>query len=112
MTKVRLVLFLATGAFLFGSSPGAWALGNHPEWCDEQGSKNAAERTICATRSLWVLDDNLNVAYEEALQRGNQAQLQSSQRDWIRVSRNGCGADVACLTAVYNRRIHVLEGAR
>jgi hypothetical protein len=28
------------------------------------------------------------------------------------VTRNGCGGDVACLTAVYNRRIHVLEGTR
>ena len=47
---------------------------------------------------------------DDAAVGGQRGQLQSSQRDWIRVARNGCGADVACLTAVYNRRISVLEG--
>jgi uncharacterized protein len=97
---------------MLGSTPGAWALGNHPDWCDEQGSKNAAEAAICRTRSLWVLDDNLNVAYQEALAAvgGQRGQLQGGQREWVRVTRNGCGSDIACLTAVYNRRISVLDG--
>jgi uncharacterized protein len=114
VTKGRAILLLAAGAVLLGSSPAAWALGNHPDWCDEQGSKVAAERTICATKSLWMLDDNLNVAYEDALGRvgGRRGQVQSAQREWVRVTRNGCGGDVACLTAVYNRRIRVLEGTR
>jgi uncharacterized protein len=112
--KGRTVLLLLAGAVLLGSSPAAWAMGNHPDWCEDQGSKVPAERTICATKSLWVLDDNLNVAYEDALGRvgRRRGQVQSAQRDWIRVTRNGCGGDVACLTAVYNRRIHVLEGTR
>jgi uncharacterized protein len=104
-------MVLATGVLLFGSMERAQAQ-NHPEWCDQQSSKNAAERAVCANRSLWVLDDNLNVAYQEAQQRAraDRARIQSSQRDWIRVTRNGCGGDVACLRAVYNRRIEVLEG--
>ena len=114
VTTGRALLLLAAGAVLLGSSPAARAMGNHPDWCEDQGSKVAAERTICATKSLWMLDDNLNVAYEDALGRagGRRGQVQSAQREWIRVTRNGCGGDFACLTAVYNRRIRVLEGSR
>jgi uncharacterized protein len=108
MIRNGLVLALAAGAILV--SPGAWAQ-NHPEWCDEQPSLNVAERTICRHRELWVLDDNLNVAYQNAFRRvgGQRSELQHSQRDWVRVARNGCGPDVECLVAVYERRINVLE---
>jgi len=109
--RYGLALASVAGAMLFGSVGGAFALGNHPEWCDEQGSKNAAERTICATRSLWLLDDVLNNAYQEAEKKigGQRQQLVSSQVNWLKVTRNGCGANVGCLTNVYNSRISTLE---
>jgi uncharacterized protein len=107
----KLKLFLATGALLVGSIGAASALGNHPDWCDEQSSKNGAERTICATKSLWILDDELNNAYQtaEGSIGGQKSQLVSSQRNWLSVTRNGCGASVGCLTSAYRSRIRTLE---
>jgi uncharacterized protein len=99
------------GVALLGLTAGA-AAQNHPGWCDEQASLNAAERAVCRTRSLWVLDDVLNGAYQRALRAvgsGQAGELRRSQQDWVRVARNGCGPDVVCLTAVYERRIEVLE---
>jgi uncharacterized protein YecT (DUF1311 family) len=115
MLRNGLMLALTVGAIVSGSlgqaAGQAGGRGNHPEWCDEQGSKNAAERTICATRELWVLDDVLNVTYQETLAviGGQKSQLVSSQVNWLRNTRNGCGASVGCLTNAYNTRIETLE---
>jgi uncharacterized protein len=110
MIRFAAALVLALAALPLGPSVRAFAQ-NHPSWCDEQSSLNAAERAVCGTRSLWLLDDVLNNAYQSALRAvGNErAALQQSQRDWVRVARNGCGPDIQCLTAVYERRIEVLE---
>jgi uncharacterized protein len=111
MFKNAVALALTAGSLLLASVGGAAALGNHPDWCDEQGSKNAAERTICSTRELWVLDDNLNVAFAEAERHiGSQKhELVSSQANWLKETRNSCGANVGCLTRVYESRISTLH---
>jgi uncharacterized protein len=111
MNKKRLALVLASSALFFGSAVAAQAQ-NHPEWCDEQRSKNAAERTICGDRALWALDDVLNVSYQEARQAigtSFRVRLQNSQRDWIVNVRNACGGSIGCLTNAYGARTAVLE---
>ena len=110
MIRSAVVLALAVSALSLGPGVSAWAQ-NHPSWCDEQASLNAAERAVCGSRSLWLLDDVLNNAYQSASRAvgGQRAELVQSQRDWVRVARNGCGPDIQCLTAVYERRIEVLE---
>jgi uncharacterized protein len=84
---------------------------SRPHWCSSQGSMNAAERTICATRSLWSLDDQLNIIYQSALNSvGNErARLVRSQEDWVRVTRNECNDDDTCLRDVYDRRIAIVR---
>jgi uncharacterized protein len=110
MTKSKHILALAVTACLFGSAVGAQAQGL-PSWCNSQESTNLSERTICATRALWTLDDQLNILYESALGSvgAERPRLQQSQRDWVRVTRNGCNSDDTCLADVYGRRIDVLR---
>lgn len=70
-----------------------------------------AERTICSTKSLWGLDDQLNTIYQSALKSvgGERARLVKTQEDWVRVTRNGCNEDDTCLADVYERRIAILR---
>jgi uncharacterized protein len=110
MSKSKPILALAVTAGLFGSVVGAQAQGL-PSWCNTQESTNLSERTICATRALWIIDDQLNILYESALTSvgAERPRLQQSQRDWVRVTRNGCNSDDTCLADVYGRRIDVLR---
>jgi uncharacterized protein len=83
-----------------------------PDWCNEQNSKNDAEWTICSTRALWDLEDNLNNSYRVAMRElppSQQGILKSSQGDWLRETRNACGSDVACLRGAYRGRINTLQ---
>ena len=83
-----------------------------PDWCSEQSRKNDAEWTICSTRSLWDLEDNLNNSYRVAMRElppSQQSILKSSQGDWLRGTRNDCGSDVACLRQAYRSRIDTLQ---
>ena len=109
MTNPKLFLVLV-GTIFLGSAAAAQAQGR-PSWCSSQASFNLSERTICETRRLWDLDDQVNIIYEGALKSvgGERARLQRSQQDWVRVTRNGCNADDSCLEDVYMRRIDVLR---
>ena len=78
-----------------------------PEWCDSQDKQNRTERTICGSQELWELDNRLNGYYRQALHNGDTTQ--SAQRDWVRVTRNGCGGDEECLIDVYRRRINAIR---
>ena len=103
-------LAFATAALLMSCIVGTDAQAR-PSWRGEQASLNAAEDTICSTRSLWGLDDQLNNSYQSALDvvsARDRSRLQSSQRDWLR-ARNGCGASVGCLRTVYGDRIRSLD---
>jgi uncharacterized protein len=98
------------GLSLLASVGQAQAQGR-PHWCNSQGGLNMAERTICATRSLWDLDYQLNIIYQSALNSvgSERSRLVRSQEDWVRVTRNGCNEDDTCLTDVYERRIAILR---
>ena len=108
---IKSALSLTAAALLLNCISAADAVAR-PDWCGEQGSLNAAERTICNTRSLWALDEQLNTSYPSAMNVVGPQQrprLQSSQREWLK-ARNGCGGSTGCLTTVYNDRIQSLEG--
>jgi uncharacterized protein len=110
VTKASLIAVTAVSVSLLTFATQAQAQGR-PSWCASQRSPNAAERTICATRSLWDLDYQLNIIYQSALESvgAQRARLQRSQADWVRVTRNGCNDDDGCLKDVYERRIAIVR---
>ena len=114
MTTPKLSLVVAStilvaGTILLGAATAQAQ--SRPSWCRSQASFNLAEQTICETRRLWDLDEQVNLIYEGALKSvgGERARLVRSQQDWVRVTRNGCNADDSCLEDVYLRRIDVLR---
>ena len=62
MARSALVLACVVGA-LIAISDGKALAQSPPPWCNTSGRLNPAERTICYTRSLWNLDDTLNLSY-------------------------------------------------
>lgn len=84
------------------------SLATQPRWCSALARGNPAQRTICANNArLWELDNVLTRRVTALRQRGRlnvNAQLQ-----WIKWTRNGCGADISCLTDVYQKRIKTLS---
>jgi uncharacterized protein len=107
-----LVLAMLGEAVLVTSMLPAFAQETPPPWCGQGGRKNAAELTVCRTRSLWHVDDTLNLSYAFAMDRLSPAQkriLESSQADWLRETRNPCGSDVRCLHKAYQARMNTLD---
>src|SRR5262249_26834705 len=69
------------------------------------------ERTVCASAALSQLDRQLSTLYfalRDGLDAGQQAVLRDGQRNWIR-ERQICGANAACISALYQRRISQLQ---
>jgi uncharacterized protein len=111
MARIGLMIVSVAGAVL-AASIGAASAQSAPNWCDNRGSKNPAERTICATESLWHLDDQLNLSYSFAHERLSAAQkkiLEGSQASWLRATRDACGADVDCLATAMQSRADALD---
>ncbi len=109
--RIGFMLAGLAGAILATSITPASAQ-ERPDWCSEQSRKNDAEWTICSTRSLWDLEDQLNASYRVAMRElppSQHAILTSSQSDWLRETRNACGSDVACLRGAYRGRITTLQ---
>jgi uncharacterized protein len=72
-----------------------------------------AETAICATPSLWPLDQQLTAVYEEALGGAGPAQrqsLQTAEENWI-ARRNQCNNNISCLNAAYVTQINALKVA-
>src|SRR5262245_15879280 len=108
-TLIALGAALAAAA---GGSASAQGSGQPPNWCGNQVSKNAAERTICATQSLWYLDDTLNLSYAFAKSRLSAAQqrtLEASQVNWLHGTRDACGSNAGCLARVMQSRMDTLD---
>jgi uncharacterized protein len=109
--RTALVLAALSGAILAVATLPASAQ-VRPDWCGEQSRKNDAEWTICNTRALWDLEDNLNNSYRVAMRElppSQQGILKSSQSSWLTETRDVCGSDVACLRAAYRGRINTLQ---
>jgi uncharacterized protein len=71
-----------------------------------------AEAAVCADGKLAELDVRLSTAYSVlagSLDTGSRQRLAATQRRWI-TRRDGCGADVACLTAAYSERLAAISG--
>ena len=71
-----------------------------------------AEAAVCADGKLAELDLRLSAAYSVlagSLDDGSRQRLAVTQRRWI-TRRDGCGADVACLTAAYSERLAAIRG--
>jgi uncharacterized protein len=69
------------------------------------------ERAICAYRPLNDKDVRMSVLYDinrHTLAMGGRGALEDAQRQWLR-DRRGCGAQRACLTRAYDRRLSELE---
>lgn len=69
------------------------------------------EKAVCADRSLNDKDVRMSVLYEvnkRTLAMGGRGALIDAQQQWLR-DRRGCGANRACLTRAYDRRLGELE---
>jgi uncharacterized protein len=71
------------------------------------------ERVICANPELGDLDGEMSKHYFDLINGDVSADTKQwakvSQRDWLR-ERNRCGANIACLQNVYQRRVNELSG--
>jgi uncharacterized protein YecT (DUF1311 family) len=70
---------------------------------------NAAERTICKSQALQVLDAKMTEAYadlmlDQSVSGRTKMRLQQSQRDFLD-RRDRCGADRQCLEEVMQQRV-------
>jgi uncharacterized protein len=106
------LMLAAFGGAILAISTAPASAQQRPNWCNQQSSKNDAEWTVCQTRSLWGIEDELNVSYKTAMDTLPSSQrriLESSQADWLRETRNPCGSDVACLRDAYQGRVNTLD---
>lgn len=76
---------------------------------DCKAAASASERAICADAGLRQLDARLADAYAKALAASMvaSADLRQEQRNWLN-ERDGCAADIRCLTTQYEQRIAAL----
>ncbi|HEY4250483.1 MAG TPA: lysozyme inhibitor LprI family protein [Roseomonas sp.] len=73
-------------------------------------ASTAVERLICADPRLSQLDDDLALAYRQALARAGDGQsLRSEQREWLR--RRGACVDAACVAEAFTQRLALLRRA-
>jgi uncharacterized protein YecT (DUF1311 family) len=114
--RYSLALASIAGAFMLTAIGPASAA---PDWCTTQKTFNQAEKTVCATSSLWSLDGLLNDTYQGAEFRFTHdgstqllAALKSSEARWVTNVRNRCGNSVSCLTNAYNARIAAVMRTR
>lgn len=74
-------------------------------WCGS-ARLNLTEATICSDDTLADLDAAMEAVYGAL--RADPSDR--SQIAWLREDRDGCGADISCISASYLRRIIVLGG--
>lgn len=68
-------------------------------------ARTPMEKTICGDTELSRLDEDLNKAYRQALQRVDTSKgVHESQRQWLKNELGAC-QDAACMKQAYQRRI-------
>lgn len=80
--------------------------------CD--AAKTPDERAICATLSLNDRDVEMATRFEilkDVLPMGGRSKLREDQETWLS-ERRTCGADAACLKAIYDARLKVLRAVQ
>jgi uncharacterized protein len=81
------------------------ASGEKPTWCSEDHLK-PDELTICATESLWSLDNQLNDVFRKySATVPDPKALGDDEAKWVRETRRPCGADQQCIAGAYQHRI-------
>ena len=77
------------------------------------GTAQAPDETaVCAHLDLNDLDVEMATRFailKDVLPMGGRGKLRDDQEDWL-TERRACGADTACLRAVYATRLKVLRG--
>ncbi|AJZ89070.1 periplasmic protein [Klebsiella michiganensis] len=69
------------------------------------------EKAICANRALNDKDVEMATKYQflkGLFAMGGQGAMQDQQQAWLK-ERKTCGANVACLTTQYNKRLSALD---
>lgn len=80
----------------------------HAASFDCRKAQTHVEKLICGTPSLSKLDEDLDSAYRQALERDDtRTQTIASQKQWLKDERNACPTG-ECLEAAYSRRIREL----
>lgn len=77
--------------------------------CDKPGLA-ADETAICANRDINDMDVKMVTTLELVtglLPMGNRGMVQDAQVEWL-TKRQACGADLACLRAIYAERLNAL----
>jgi uncharacterized protein len=86
----------------------------HAAAIDCKTVKTPAERAICRSKPLAALDAQMSAAYDQLLGIVGQAvqrdQVIKDQVYWVSLTREACGAKIACLTSSYQKRINELNG--
>lgn len=69
-----------------------------------------SEKTICASKDLSAIDDELAGLYKQAIELVSyKEELKHQQREWIKKVRNACKGDGGCLQQEYEDRNNVLK---
>ncbi|MGH1419309.1 MAG: lysozyme inhibitor LprI family protein [Hyphomicrobiaceae bacterium] len=80
--------------------------------CMNSEYMNLAERRVCHSRTLSVLDERLDSWYRRALVRAKYFDdtmwVRAQQRRWMK-KRNACGWRYWCLRRAYKKRIRTLK---
>ena len=85
----------------------SWAAYSASFDCRKAGTK--PEKLICANAELSTLDEQLSIAYREALVKGvNKTSVKEWQKNWLFFTRDSC-ADAACLKTAYVSHIGELR---
>jgi uncharacterized protein len=74
-------------------------------------ARSAADRTICDSYVLGQSEARMATLYSVAtslVAMGQRGDIQDAQTAWLR-AREACGANKACLTGAYERRIAALQ---
>jgi uncharacterized protein len=75
-------------------------------------AKSNAEKMICSNARLMRADEELAMAWREAIRRGVDPQaLMQGQRAWLHDVRDACN-DVDCMLRAYRDRIADLDNQR
>ena len=87
-------------------TPPAQPAGPLRPWCTSS-RLNPTESTICANDYLASLDIELEQVYN----RVKTSTISRQQRDWLKNSRDACGAQDWCIETAYEKRIAALSGS-
>jgi len=85
-----------------------FAVSSHAISFDCAKASTLVEKAICSDTELARLDDQLELAYKQALAaKSDGVELKSQQRAWLKNVRNQC-QDVACINQAYTKRLAAL----